>query len=85
MGLFLFLLLLFVVIVVITLRTLLISLSAWSLGSTILAWLACLHRCCPFILFLLELLTTLFDFERTQLGEFAVPVVDSIQQVSEAR
>ena len=64
MGSFL-LLLLFIVIVVIALQTLHISLSAWSLGSMILAWLVCLHRCCPFILFLLELLTMLFDFERT--------------------
>ena len=84
MGSFL-LLLLFIIIVVIALQTLLVSLSAWSLGSTILAWLACLHRCCPFILFLLELLTTLFDFKRTQLGKLAVPIVDSIQQASEAR
>ena len=53
------------------------------LGSMILAWLACLHRCCSFILFLLELLMTPFDFERTQLDELAVPIVDSIQQASD--
>jgi len=51
MGSFFLLLLLFIVTIVIALQTLLIPLSAWSLGSTILAWLVCLHRCCPFIFF----------------------------------